>query len=1222
MVMAIEAMRQLADPGRAISGYWLKNLIFPRALLVSDSPEGVETQLLLRRRKTKAKLSAESSDFTIYALSSGEWLSVCEGAVTLEYEDQSVHNSSNRELGNHKVRSNFDLGAQNCRETVHPTQFYRNLAKFGFNFGPTFQPLERIRYNDEGEAVATVKLDGWKDKVISGEIKDHVIHPTAMDGLFQLGMAAISKGSWDAIPTMVPTQLKSLWISHDLLKRTDQSEIQIYTKPTFRGFREADFHILAFNSRKQVQIVVDGWRETALNSLDGSSGDESGLRCYHMDWKPDTALMDSTELTNFCNDAARHAAVSPEVTAHQLEVVSAFFMVSALKTVPPVCEVRVPHLQIYMEWMRHQSTCSGIGKLLETDPVGRRILDDEPYRERFLSEVSANTSEGEIVVRVGKNLSRILRGDLNLCEVFPPEELKQSLYSSPRVVSSYAKIGAYIDLQAHKNPELRILEVGSGTGSATQLILRSLSSSAYINEDGKGILRCGQYTFTDMSAAFFEDAAERFKDYKSRMSFAVLEVEKDPLQQGFEQHQYDLIVCNPVLHATADVNTALQNVQTLLKPGGKLIILESTNRESLRASFVSGLLPEWWRATEAKRHLCPLLSTTDWHESLLANDFTGAEIRLSDSEDAESHTFSVIISTAMEVEVGVPETKQRPTIVVIDESSPTQTETAVKVQKSLLSTDICPTEVVRIQDIESIDLESTICIFLLELETPFLASMSEDDFVALKTMVKKAAGILWVTRGCGEKPLRPDLGLVTGFGRNVGSESWGTRFIELALEMGSSDAQAVDQILKVYRKSLHAIEGDDVEPEYMEKNGRLCISRTVEAQYLNQSIGAKTVRQSPQMQSFGSDGNRSLQLTIASPGLLDTFRFEDDDSSQTQLAPDEVEIRVRATGLNFKDVMIALGQLAGKTLGYECAGTVTRVGSSVDLKPGDRVLCCTNTGAFSTYARAHDTSVAKIPDDMSLFAAAALPTAFCTAYYALFTLARLQEGETILIHSGAGGVGQAAIQLAKILKAEVFTTVGTEEKKTFLVETYGIPLDHILSSRDTSFSGALKRMTDGVDVVLNSLSGEGLHESWSCVRPFGRFIELGKADINSGAGLPMSPFSRNVTFCSVDLGLVMDKAKPGMAATLKEVMALLSKRPAIISVPQPLHVYKVSEIENAFRFMQSGKHTGKIVVEMDDDAVVPVRHTCHTDQMHADIFIRSCQAPNPHVHLIKMQRIS
>ena len=263
----------------------------------------------------------------------------------------------------------------------------------------------------------------------------------------------------------------------------------------------------------------------------------------------------------------------------------------------------------------------------------------------------------------------------------------------------------------------------------------------------------------------------------------------------------------------------------------------------------------------------------------------------------------------------------------------------------------------------------------------------------------------------------------------------------------------------------------------------------------------------------------------------------------------------------------------------------------------------------------------KIPTYMSFCAAAALPTAFCTAYYALLTLGHLEKGESVLIHSGAGGIGQAAIQLAKIVGAGIFTTVGTQEKREFLTKSYGIPPNHIFSSRDTMFSKALRRVTDGVDVVLNSLSGEGLCESWSCIRPLGRFIELGKADINSSASLPMSPFSQNVTFCSVDLGVLMDKARPVIAATLKAVMALLEE-PVRIFCPQPLHVYKISDLERAFQLMQSGKHMVKIVVEMDDDSTVLVRQSVPVDEVSTKVFTRLCQAPFPHTHLSKMRLTS
>ena len=1195
MVMAIEASRQLADSSRVINGYWLKDVYFHKALLVSNSSDGVETQLLLRPRKAVVKSLTELYDFKTYAYANDEWALICEGTVKLDYEDQSVEEANNQELDDARVRSTFDAGTQNCKEVIHSTQFYKNLGQFGFEFGPTFQVLENIQYNSEGQAVATIRLDGWRFKIAGGHVKDHVIHPTAMDGLFQLGMAAISNGSLETIATMVPTQLKSLWISNDLLKRTDTSEIRIYTKCTFVGFREADFQILALNSRGNVQIVVHGWRETSLNTPNTSSPDGLGLRCYHVDWKPDPELMESPELVSFCEAVALSTVPSLEKTAIQLEIISAFFVISALHMIPSESEGISQYLLKYIEWMRRRSMGSDIEALLGNDATLRKKLDNESDLEDLLRDLAASTPEANCVVTTGRNLTKVLSGQVHPNQILSEEQMVQSIYFSPGVVSSQAKIGAYLDLLAHKSPDLRILEVGARTSSTTHVILRSLRSSTH-SDDDEATPRCSRFMCTDKSSALLENAAERFKGNDNRMSFAVLDLEKDPLEQGSEAQHYDIVVCNFIAHTSADLNKALQNVRRLMKAGGKLILLESTNLDSLRASFVLGLLSSWWQAVESNRKLCPLLSTQDWDEILRKNKFSGIDICLPDSSDTMSHSFSVIISTLVdekEASIKVP-----PTMIIVDESCPKQNQIAAKIKTSHLLADVRSCEVLTTEDIISKDLTSSICIFLLEVEQPFLANMNEGHYAALKTIIKNSTGVIWITHGCGEKPVRPDLGLVTGFGRNVSSESWGVWFIELDLEIESKASQMVSQIMKVYRKALLRNEGGDVETEYMEKDGKLHISRVIEAQDLDKAVGARTTRQRPQPQNLRSDPTRSLRLTIASPGLLDTFRFEDDAGFQTCLAPDEVEIKVHATGVNFKDVMIALGQLAGNQFGYECAGTVTQIGSSVDLRPGDRVLGCTNTGGFSTYARAHKTSVARIPEHMSFCDAAALPTAFCTAYYALFTLARLQKGESILIHSGAGGVGQAAIQLSKIVRAHIFTTVGTHEKKEFLIQSYGIPKDHIFSSRDLSFSKALKRTTDGVDVVLNSLSGEGLYESWSCIRPFGRFIELGKADINSSASLPMSPFSQNVTFSSVDLGVVMDKAKPVMAATLEAVMALL-EAPARISIPQPLHVYKLSELEKAFRSMQSGKHIGKVVVDMNEDSIVPVRrHVLIQEDIH------------------------
>jgi NADPH:quinone reductase-like Zn-dependent oxidoreductase len=263
----------------------------------------------------------------------------------------------------------------------------------------------------------------------------------------------------------------------------------------------------------------------------------------------------------------------------------------------------------------------------------------------------------------------------------------------------------------------------------------------------------------------------------------------------------------------------------------------------------------------------------------------------------------------------------------------------------------------------------------------------------------------------------------------------------------------------------------------------------------------------------------------------------------------------------------------------DCAGVVMKVGPGVrHFSVGDRVnsLC---VGCFSTSVRNAADYVQRIPDGMSFATAASLPLVYVAAYYGLNHLAHLRSGESVLIHAAAGGVGQAAIQIAKMIGAEIFVTVGTKEKKAHLIETYGIAKDHIFSSRELSFASRIMRLTGGrgVDVVLNTLAGEALKATWRCIACFGRFIEMGKKDFEAHGRLDMAPFSKNVTFASVDVTLILEQNRELGAELFSEVMKLV--RDKSVKEASPITVYPFSKIEDSFRLMQAGKHMGKFVLE-------------------------------------------
>lgn len=299
----------------------------------------------------------------------------------------------------------------------------------------------------------------------------------------------------------------------------------------------------------------------------------------------------------------------------------------------------------------------------------------------------------------------------------------------------------------------------------------------------------------------------------------------------------------------------------------------------------------------------------------------------------------------------------------------------------------------------------------------------------------------------------------------------------------------------------------------------------------------------------------------------------------------EVEIRVEATGLNFRDVMYSLGVLpdeavengfAGATIGMEAAGVVTAVGKGVrDFAEGDAVFFF-GPACFAGHVTVKTTAVARRPAGMSAAAAATIPTVFFTVIYVLNELAKLRRGERILIHGAAGGVGLAAIQYARHIGAEIFATVGSPEKRD-LLRLLGLPEDRIFDSRALSFADDIRAATggEGVDVVLNSLAGPAIEKGLEALRPFGRFVELGKRDFFANTSIGLRPFRNNISYFGVDADQLL-QLRPALAARIFRQMVALFEQGKL--QPLPYRLFKADDAIDAFRLMQQGRHIGKIVV--------------------------------------------
>ena len=351
----------------------------------------------------------------------------------------------------------------------------------------------------------------------------------------------------------------------------------------------------------------------------------------------------------------------------------------------------------------------------------------------------------------------------------------------------------------------------------------------------------------------------------------------------------------------------------------------------------------------------------------------------------------------------------------------------------------------------------------------------------------------------------------------------------------------------------------------------------------------RTASGDEQRVTAGSDV--AYRLEQRQPGLLDGVAFVEHERRQP--GPDEVEVEVRAAGLNFKDVMSVLGLLPReaphKELGIECSGVVTGVGANVrDLRPGDDVFGMA-AGSFASHVVAHRALLLPKPARLTHDEAATIPAAVGTAWYCLDVLARLQQGEKVLIHAASGGVGHAAIQVAKRCGARIFATAGSEAKRAYL---RAMGIEHVFDSRSIAWADQVQAATAGrgVDVVLNSLAGSAITRGIELLAPGGRFLEIGKTDIYQNQRLGLYPFRNNISFFAVELGPICAE-RPETAGRL--IYAPLSGMIETGELnPLPARVYPASQIGRAFATMSRSQHIGKIVVSMDRKRpphIVPAR---------------------------------
>ena len=1189
LVMAIEGAKVMSKlrSTKPISGYSLRDVSFSRALTISADPDGTEIEVYLRPIGQTSDRDVTWLEFRLYVAEHNTLVEVCRGQVWAEPSEETQQVDRGLEIAKENERHRAELTRikASCPEMSETDSSYQMLAKNGIDFGPAHQVIDKFASDIKIGCVGNICLHKWEVKSRKFHQRDFTIHPTTLDGLFQLGLISVAKEASKILPSVV-TGIRKMWIAESRMNDPKLSTVIAYSRPFFISPTETITEAAAFDkSQSEVICLISGLEGKLLDQSDGPRSEKHLQRlCWNFDSRPDVDLLDHKELLKCVTDLfpTRPAPIQFD---RDVKLLLRLCILRTLKRLTPADIARfASHHRRYTEWMQYERD-KPCGVCSRDSPGSLCNADDDVSYKNLLGRMEHVNKQGKFFAVLAKNLYNILTRKIDALEVMFQTSLVKDYYRELyKSTNGLFKALGFLDIHAHKHSNISILEIGAGTGGMTNYVLDALTQSAS-RAAGAGTPRFTHYTYTDISAGFFEAARTMFAAFPEKVTFKVLDIEKDPILQGFERESYDIVIADNVFHATQNLDVTAKHAKCLLKPGGKLVLFELTDPEVIKTNFAFGLLPGWWRFSDDYRRLSAGVSDKTWDTILRKAGFSGVDLNLRDFDEDQCHEHSVLISTAQTS--SVPPFNPPQTTIVFDPGSTLQKQLSKCLSEHLRTAGDHATVKTLEEAALSCKQDRQFHIILLDLDKPILHSMSAFEYRNIKKILLVNNGILWTCMGGGTRPENPDHALIHGALRGLRMENTGAKLISLSLEAQPADCSLIAKKIWQIFEIVTISPANDCEQEYVERNGQICIDRLIEADHINQELPT-LMKEKQSGQSPFADAP-SVALSIASIGLLETLEFVEDEFAVTQLAADEIEIRVEASGVNFRDCLIALGRIPSKSFGFECSGSVSRIGHRVShVKLGDRV-CASTPGTYQTYARCDAGDIISIGNSMSFTEAAAIPVVFTTAYYALIQVAKIRKNDSILIHSAAGGTGQAAIQIAQLFNADIYVTVGSDDKKQLLMELYRIPEDHIFYSRNLSFVKGIQRMTrakGGVDIILNSLSGNFLTETWECIAPFGRFLELGKKDILSNAYLPMRPFSKNASFHAIDLNEAR-KYEPALLITLRDQISILLAEKKI-RPPQPIHTFGIGETEKAFRYLQSGKNTGKAVVEMRGGDIIKV----------------------------------
>ncbi|OLN96884.1 Lovastatin diketide synthase LovF 4 [Colletotrichum chlorophyti] len=1140
IAMAGEVVRQLTGQ----DDYTVRDMSVTNALVLTP---GQEVELMTSARRERLTYSDESGwwELTIQScVSAGNWTTHC----TCRVRDGKC--SQGPDLSG--------LKDDKFLRSVDAPRWYKAMLKAGYNYGPLFRGMHNIHASVTSPAAIAEVLDEQDASLHHSPHQHYSLHPRTVDQALQTLIVANSMGQPRLLNQIyLPTHINEIYISTIATsKRLMLQTLKSGESGTCHG---DSVGILPDDPSGPPVMFMKGLRFLPVELHSSEAKGLEDAKIAQMVWKPSVDFYDPRRLVS---------VVSTESFARTNQMLEELFILCGSAALDEIGDIdnfdleTQPHLEKHHQWLKSRIYTSE--RLYP--PIKPEVRQSEIERLSSDLEATPASAVATLIKRCYIHATSLFSCKIGALEVFLQDNALHELYDWMNALFSYK---ALLQLLSHKQGRhLRVLEVGAGTGGLTARILKDLTDCF---DDGNIL---GKYVFTDVSAGFFPAARSRFEKVPAGfVDYRVLDISRNPAEQGFGGEQFDLIVASNVLHATPDLTQTLRHAKSLLKPDGRLLMHELCCHTKW-INFIMGYLSGWWLGEPDNRPDEPYIAPEQWERRLKAAGFSQTDIFY--DSDIENKLNATIIA--------------RPTVSVGASSEEDGCITLLCEQSSHpVTVELCYILENRGYSVSCLTLSSAIgqvrgpVISIVDLcrIDGYFHDMTESKLDAFKRVLQalqsEDTGILWVTRACQVKPADPSHAPVLGVARTVRAEM-GLPFA--TLEVDEINEEALKAVCEVFGETFkepghyHKKLGRDM--EFSLSSGRILVPR---CKWRSTSCALQATR----------EASSTRMLRILKPGALQTLHWVSRDLPR-DLPADAVRIRVHAAGFNFKDVVTAMGLInpsSPEGLGCEASGVVTATGGKVSkVRVGDRVMVFAPQAAcFSTDIQVLAQLCSPIPDTLSFTDAASMPCIFVTVLRALVDKAGLRAGQSVLIHSAAGGVGIAAMQIARWIGAKIYVTVGRDEKARFVSREWQIPRENVFSSLNANFVDEIKAATcgQGVDVVLNSLSGELLHASWDCVAPNGTFIELGKRDTLSGARLAMAAFDGNRSFIGVEMANLASQDPSVISRLLDQCVEMYQQ--GNITPVKPIRVFPVNEVEDAFRYLYQGTHIGKAVLSLDGPIV-------------------------------------